>query len=143
MLLDFSTQTQYLWALLPETVLAVWAMLVLLVDVFQKGERGEPSRPMIAWLTFAGVLVAGFANAWLLGVQESGTAGMIAMDAFRGFTNFIFLLAAALFVLLSRRYLARDGIDYGELYALLLLATVGMMTFAGSRDLLVILLRLE
>lgn len=143
MLLDFSTQTQYLWALLPETVLAVWAMLVLLVDVFQKGERGEPSRPMIAWLTFAGVLVAGFANAWLLGVQESGTAGMIAIDAFRVFTNFIFLLAAALFVLISRRYLARDGIDYGELYALLLLATVGMMTFAGSRDLLVIFLGLE
>ncbi|NIW35020.1 MAG: hypothetical protein GWN32_00055, partial [Gemmatimonadetes bacterium] len=50
MLLDFSTQTHYLWALLPETVLSAWAMLVLLVDVFQKEDRSEPSRPAIAGL---------------------------------------------------------------------------------------------
>ena len=39
MVLDFSSQADYLWALLPEIVLALAGMLVLLVDVFQKGSR--------------------------------------------------------------------------------------------------------
>ena len=35
MVFDLSSQSQYFMALLPELVLSVWAMLVLLVDVFQ------------------------------------------------------------------------------------------------------------
>ncbi len=143
MQLDFSTQAHYLWALLPETVLSVWAMLVLLVDVFQKGSRSEPSRPVVAWLTFAGIALAAVANAWLGTVQETGTSGMMALDGFRVFTNYVFLLAAGLFVLTSERYLEQERMKYGELYVLMLLATVGMMIFAGSRDLMLIFIALE
>ena len=50
MQLDFSQQAHYLWALLPEIVLSLWLMAVLLVDVFQQGNRGQPSSPSIAWL---------------------------------------------------------------------------------------------
>jgi len=42
--LDLGNQAHYLWALLPEIVLALGAMGVLMVDVFQKGSRSEPSR---------------------------------------------------------------------------------------------------
>lgn len=143
MLIDYSSQLDYLWALLPETVLSGWAMLVLLVDVFQKGDRSEPSRPMIAWLALLGVLLAAGANGWLLTVQEIDQSGLIAIDAFRVFTNFLFLLAAALFVLFSTRYLEEQHLSLGELYVLILLATVGMMVFAGSRDLIVTFLGLE
>ncbi len=143
MLLDYSTQAHNLWALLPETVLSVWAMLVLLVDVFQKGDRSEPSRPVIAGLTFVGIVLAGVANGWLGTIQEAGTQGMMALDGFRVFTNYLFLLAAGLFVLISGRYLEQERMKYGELYVLVLLATVGMMVFAGSRDLMVIFIGLE
>jgi NADH-quinone oxidoreductase subunit N len=143
MVLDFTQQSHYLWALLPEVVLSLWAMLVLLVDVFQKGDRSEPSRPMIAGLTLVGIGLAAVANGWLLGVEEVGTAGVIAVDGFRVFSNYLFLLAAALFVLISGRYLEQEGILYGEIHVLVLLATVGMMVFAGSRDLMVIFLALE
>lgn len=47
---DLTPQSDYLWILLPEIVLSLWAMLVLMVDVFQKGSRSEPSRPVVAWL---------------------------------------------------------------------------------------------
>ena len=47
-IVDFSSQTGYLWALLPEIVLTVCAMLVLMVDVFQKEDRSEASRPVVA-----------------------------------------------------------------------------------------------
>ena len=41
MQIDYSDPIHYFWALLPEVVLSAWAMLVLMVDVFQKGERSE------------------------------------------------------------------------------------------------------
>jgi len=132
-----------LWALLPEAVLSAWAMLVLLVDVFQKGSRSEPSRPGIAGLTLAGIALAAAANGWLLTLEEAAATGMIALDGFRIFTNFLFLLAGALFVLVSGRYFDQERLRLGELYVLALLAIVGMMVFAGSQDLIVIFLGLE
>ena len=55
---------------------------------------------------------------------------MVAVDAFRVFANFIFLLAAALSILISIGYLDRQEINRGEFYVLVLFATVGMMLMA-------------
>jgi NADH-quinone oxidoreductase subunit N len=143
MVLDFVSQSDYLWALLPEIVLSLWGMLVLLVDVFQKGSRSGPSRPMIPWLALAGLVAAGAANIWLLGLTESGTAGMVAVDSFRVFVNFIVLTAAAMSILISIGYPTATGINRGEFYALILLATVGMMLMAATRDLMLLFLALE
>ncbi len=142
MVIDYSTFTDYLWALLPEIVLSVWAMVLLMVDVFRSEERTQVGSGM-AWLTVFGILLAGIANYALLSVDEVGTAGMIAVDSFRVFSNYLFLLGAALFVLMSGRYLEREALRHGELYVLVLLATVGMMFFAGARDLIVVFLGLE
>jgi NADH-quinone oxidoreductase subunit N len=140
---DLSFPAHYGLVLLPEIVLSVWAMFILLLDVFQKGSRSEPSSPMIPWLTLAGIGVAAVANAWIAGLQETGAAGMIAVDGFRIFANFVFLLAAALFVLISTRYVEDENLRLGELYALVLFATLGMMVFAGARDLMVMFIGLE
>ena len=143
MVIDFSSQIHYVWALMPEIVLSAWAMLVLLVDVFQRGDRSVPSSPAIGWLTLVGVGAAAVANGWLMTLQEVSATGMIAVDEFRVFTNYLFLLAAALFVLISMRYLEQENMRHGELFSLVLLSVVGMMVFAGARDLIVIFLGLE
>lgn len=143
MVFDLSSQSQYVVALLPEIVLSVWAMLVLMVDVFQKGDRSQPSKPVVPALALVGIGLAAVANGWLLGVEESGTAAIIAIDPFRVFVNFLFLLAAACFVLVGNRYFGEERIQYGEIHVLTLLATVGMMVFAGARDLMVIFIALE
>jgi NADH-quinone oxidoreductase subunit N len=144
MMLDFSHPSQYLWALLPEIVLSLAAMLVLLLDVFQKGDRSEPSRPSVAWLSLAGLAPAAVANGWMLmNVSEAAATGIVAVDSFRVFANFIFLIAAALAILLSFGYLDRFGINLGEFFALVLLGTVGMMMMAAARDLILIFLALE
>jgi NADH-quinone oxidoreductase subunit N len=143
MQIDFSNPAHYALALLPEIVLSVWAMLVLLVDVFQKGERNVPSSRLIGPLSFVGILLAALANGWLTTLEETTPIGMIALDSFRIFTNFIFLLAAALFALISARYLEDENLRLGELYVLVLFATVGMMVFSGARDLMVVFLGLE
>ena len=143
MTIDFSQPLHYLYALLPETILAVWAMVILMVDVFQKGSRSEPSSPVIGWLALFGVVAAGVANGWLLTLHQASATGIVPLDEFRVFVNFIFLLAAALFILISARYLKDEGIRLGEVYVLMLLSTVGMMAFAGTRDLMVMFIGLE
>jgi NADH-quinone oxidoreductase subunit N len=139
---DFTHQSAYVWALLPEVVLSLWAMLVLLVDVFQKGHRSEPSSPAIPWLSIAGLIAAAAANAWLIGATAANE-GLVAVDGFRVFINFVILLAAALSILVSIGYLDRNGINRGEFHVLTLFATVGMMLMASSRDLIVMFLALE
>ena len=143
MMLDFASQADYLWALLPEIVLSLWGMLILMVDVFQKGNRSEPSRTMLAGLSVLGLALTAAANTWLLGVESSSATSLIAVDHFRVFTNFIFLIAAALAILIAPGYLLRRGIHLGEYYALAIFATVGMMLMASARDLILLFLALE
>ena len=141
--IDWGNPSHYAIALLPEIVLSIWAMMILLIDVFQKGDSSAPSRRSIAWLTLVGIILAAGANAYLLRLNELSPTGMIALDEFRVFTNFLFLLAAALFVLISQRYLQEERIEYGEIYVLVLFAVVGMMVFASARDLMVAFIGLE
>jgi NADH-quinone oxidoreductase subunit N len=143
MALDFTTNAAYLWAFLPEIVLSVWAMVVLLVDVFQKGNRVEPSRPVVHWLAIAGLVAAAFANGWLLTLTVGAGSSLVALDGFRVFANFIFLTAAAFALLISRGYLDRIRLNRGEFHVLVMFAVVGMMILAGARELMLLFLGLE
>jgi NADH-quinone oxidoreductase subunit N len=153
MTLDFSRNLHYFWALLPEIVLCVWAMIVLVVGVSGRHRpgnvsvhAGDPSfgpDASLGWLSLAGILVAAFFNGWLYGVHEASPTGMIALDHFRLFANWIFLLAAALAILISFAYVHRQHLQVGEFYGLILLATAGAMFMGGTRDLIVIFLGLE
>ncbi len=141
--IDFARQSDYALALLPEIVLSIWAMLVLMVDVFRKGSRHEASARGLGWLALVGVALAAVANWWVGTLAEANPSGTIALDAFRVFSNFIFLLAAAFFVLIADRYLDDERIRLGEVYVLMLFATVGMMVFAGARELMIMFIGLE
>ena len=141
--LDLTRASAYWLALLPEIVLCAWAMLVLIVDVAQKGNRSEPSRPGIGWLALAGIVVTAVANVFLLRMTARPGEAMIAMDEFRVFINFVILASAALTLLMAQGYLDRRGINRGEFHGLVLFATVGMMLMAGSRDLLMVFVALE
>ena len=69
--------------------------------------------------------------------------GLIAFDAFGTFFKAIFLMAAALTLLLSVRYLDTEGTRHGEYTFLVLCATLGMMFMAGGTDLITIFVGLE
>ena len=142
MQIDFSSQFDYFWALLPEAVLAICATLLLVYDGFRRGGPRAGARS-VGWGALLALLLAAAANYWLIGVQEASPTGAIAIDGFRVFTNFIFLGTAALCVLISFDYLARERVDQGEYYILLLFAVVGMMILAASRDLILIFLGFE
>ena len=69
--------------------------------------------------------------------------GLIAVDRFSLFFKVIFLVSAALTVLMSVRYLEVEGTRAGEYYFLILCATLGMMFMAGGTDLITLFIGLE
>jgi len=144
MTLDFASNADYLWALAPEIVLAVWAMVVLLAGVRKDSEEARPSdSTTLGWLSLAGLLAAALANGWLYGVTHAAPEAMITVDGFRLFANWLFLLGAGLTILVSMSYVGRQRLQAGEFYSLVLLATVGMMVMGGTRNLILLFLALE
>ena len=149
MVLDYATQLDYLWALLPEFVLCLWGMVVLLAGVSGKRDprtagdaASEAPSADLGGLSLVGIVLAALANGWLYGVSETGS-GMVTVDGFRLFANWIFLAAAAFGIVMSLSYVTRQRLQAGEYYALTLFATAGMMMMAAARDLMVIFLALE
>jgi NADH-quinone oxidoreductase subunit N len=141
MQIDFSSYFDYVFALLPEIVLATSALVLLVYDGFARRDASDSSA--VGVLSLVAIGAAMLANVWLMGLEEVGATGMIALDGFRIFTNFMFLAGTALVVLISLDYTKREGITDGEFYALLLFAVVGMMLLAGSRDLILIFIAFE
>jgi NADH-quinone oxidoreductase subunit N len=86
---------------------------------------------------------------WLLWRDVTGGdvrfaySGMIAVDGFGVFLILLLNVTLILAVLISQRYLEREGIDKGEYYALMLFATAGMQFMAVSNNLVMIFLSLE
>src|SRR6185503_2408260 len=125
--------------ILPELVLTAGSLLVLIVDVMLPKDR----RAALAWVTLA---VIGATMVSLLpfrGVNTEVANGLMAVDGFGLFFKFVFLLAAAITVLMSIRYLAIEGASPGEYYFLILCAALGMMVMAGGIDLVTIFIGLE
>ena len=134
--------TNDLLGLLPELILAFGFVSLMVLDLF------VPSRNR-SWLAFIAVvaLAASFgASIW--GWFDSGGgrtlySGAFAYDKFSMFVNCVLLFSSALVVIISPQYLNRRGIHYGEYYALILAATLGMMLLAGAMSLMVIFLAIE
>jgi NADH-quinone oxidoreductase subunit N len=141
--LDFSTQAHFLFALLPELILCVFGMIVLVTGVWKKEEEERAGADDLGAISLVGILLAAAANGWLYGVAQVGGDGMVVVDRFRLFANWIFLLAGGLCILISLAYVTRQRLQSGEVYALMLFAVVGMMIMGGTENLIVIFLGLE
>jgi NADH-quinone oxidoreductase subunit N len=141
--LDLDSGWGLLRAALPETVLSVWAMLLLLDAAWHHQKPGAQRRT--GTLALGGIALAIAATLWLWvsGAKVAGIPTSLAVDPFRFAVDLIVLLAAALAVLFSVDYLERERILIPEYHVLVLFAAVGMMLLAGGEDLFVIFLGLE
>src|SRR5258708_15194803 len=86
-----------------------------------------------------GVMFSGICLWQLRGVADRGAVGFsnsLLVDPFFLFFGFIFLIATALAIILSVRYLQIEDENHGEYYARILFATVGMMLMASGYDLI-------
>lgn len=125
--------------IMPEVVLSIFGMALLLVNVFVPSEQ----KAYLGYLSLGGILVTGILimNGW--NAPVAGFSGSVIQDNFAVFFKGIFLLSAGLTVLVSDHYFRREECNVGELYPLILFATVGMMLMASGTDLMTIFLGLE
>jgi len=128
--------------LLPEMMLVLFALGILLTDYLLEA-RDKYFNALMAML---GVIFSGVTLWQLRAVADRGAiafSNSLLVDPFFLFFGFLFLIAAAVVILLSVRYLQIEDENHGEYYALMLFATVGMMFMASGYDLIVQFLGLE
>ncbi|MCY3877712.1 MAG: NADH-quinone oxidoreductase subunit NuoN [Rhodobacteraceae bacterium] len=126
--------------LLPELILAGYAMAALLWGVFAGRFRAAP---VLIWMT--ALVFAGLA-AWI-GFSPEGTrtafGGAFTDDAFARFSKVVILGASALTLLISRDFLEREKILKFEFPLLAAFAVLGMMIMVSASDLMVLYMGLE
>jgi NADH-quinone oxidoreductase subunit N len=150
-LTQFSFNRQDFNLILPQLELTLFGLGILLIDFFVEAR----AKYLNAVLAVMGTLFSAF-TLWRLRVQLQiltemspqhpdllGFHNTLLVDSFFLYFSAIFLAATALVVLLSVRYMEIEGEHYGEYYALILFACVGMMFMASGIDLVVLFLGLE
>ena len=125
--------------ILPEIVLAVFAMAALLAAVYTS--KDALTKPL-TWLT-AAVMVA--VAAWIGLSSEVGTgfSEMIVKDGFSRFAQVTILLSAAVVLVMSMDWMARNGLEKFEYPLLITLAVIGMMIMVSAGNLLTLYMGLE
>ncbi|MDW3184459.1 NADH-quinone oxidoreductase subunit NuoN [Roseobacter sp.] len=125
---------------LPEILLAVYAMVMLLVAVYTSKD-GLAST--LVWMT-AGVMVALAAYIGVTGEgAKSAFNGMLMIDGFARFAKVTILLAAAAVLIMSEGYMKSRDLLRFEYPLLVALSAVGMMVMVSAADLMALYMGLE
>lgn len=130
--------------IVPEIILTVAACVALVMEVLLPNKRSR----WVGYFALGGVLLAAASvvAAWVTygaSFPLTGFYGMVRLDGFAVVFKLIFLLAAALTIAVSLRYLDVENEQRGEFYALVLFALTGMMFLASGYDLIVLFISLE
>jgi NADH-quinone oxidoreductase subunit N len=122
----------------PIIFLSLFSLLLLIVDASFK----KPAN-VVYWITILGLLISGLLTVNTYFATGTAFNGMVFTGKFPAFFEIVFVVSSILSVLLSKSYLEREGIHFGEYYTLIIFATIGMMLMASARDLMVLFIGLE
>ena len=124
---------------LPEVMLAVGAMALLMYGVF----RGERSADTVGWLSVILLILA--AVVVVLVTPESATAfgGSFIVDSFSHFMKVLTLVASAVAIVMSDRFVKTERFQKFEYPILIVLATLGMLMMISAADLIALYMGLE
>lgn len=128
-----------LLTILPMLVVVIWAVLLMLADLWIPKDR----KGITAILAALGLAVALGLTLSQGGKTASAMNGMVVVDGFSVLMDIIFLVSGMAAIALAYDYLKRMKIERGEYYILLLFSISGMMLMAGAFDLIMVFLALE
>jgi NADH-quinone oxidoreductase subunit N len=129
---------------MPMVMLTLFACGILIIDLLLPAE----DKGWNAVTAGLGLFFSAFA---LVRVQRSmpdaggltAFSGTVLMNGMAIFFCWLFLVAAAITILMSLKYLEIEKEDHGEYYALILFSVVGMMCMAAGADLVLLFIGLE
>ncbi|GIV62212.1 MAG: NADH-quinone oxidoreductase subunit N [Rhodothermaceae bacterium] len=123
---------------LPLVLIVLAGLAAVVIDAFRNNHASIP------WLSVAALVVGIVWEAAGLRAP-AGTAyfDLIRVGGFASFVNIVVMGAGVLTILLSVSYLERIRHHHGEVYALLLFATAGMMLLGAANNLIAVFVGLE
>ena len=125
--------------ILPEILLAIYAMLALVVVVYTGKDKLSGT---LAWVTAAVLLLVAI---WIGSRETAASAfnGSFNADGFAKFAKVVILLSASAVLAMGQDYLARRGVKSFEYPVLVVLSVIGMMVMVSAGDLIVLYMGLE
>lgn len=125
-------------AFLPGVITAVAGLVVIVIESLKK------ESPFNFYVTILSLAAALIISTYNLGSEmDVAFSGMLVHGGAVAFGNMVILAGALFSVFISEDYLKGIGHYYGEIYALVLFATTGMLALAGSNDLITLFIGLE
>lgn len=125
---------------LPLILLVAGGLVILLLEPFTAPARKSRMGQIAVLFTFAAAYSLSFF--WNTPEREL-FHGMLAVDRFGIFFQWLFLVVTGICALISLRFNERENMSRGEYYALLLFACSGMVLMAASADLILTFLGIE
>jgi len=126
--------------ILPEIVLAIFGMIVMVLDPLVDERRSQKTLGTIALVGSLAALVATLFQAQYPGL---GFWNMVRVDSFSVFFHFLVAAVTAVVILTSYEYMQVQEIRAGEYYALVLLGALGMSLMSSAVELVLIFIALE
>jgi NADH-quinone oxidoreductase subunit N len=131
--------------LLPVLVLVVWAVILLVLDLFiPQGRKGWTA--VLAAAGLAAALGVDLSLSSQPSVAQMGRVafnGMAVLDGFAAFANAIILGSGLAGIALAYDFLKRMHMERGEYYIMMMFSTAGMMLMVQAYDLIVMFLAIE
>jgi NADH-quinone oxidoreductase subunit N len=122
----------------PVMIVIMTVLIAMLVEAIRK------TRPVITYyVSMTGLAFAAMFAITNLTVEGSSFGGMLLHGGYANFFGALFCFVSFFTVILSRNYFERQKYHRGELYILLLFATIGMMLIASANDLIIVFLGIE
>ena len=127
-----------LTAFLPGIIVATAGLVAIMLEAFKKGIAAIYSVTIIGLVAALGVAIYQMFG-------ETGTAftDAIVYGGVPAYGSAVVLFGALFCVIISKEYLSDRDLHYGEVYAMVLFATVGMLALAASNDLITFFLGIE
>ncbi|MGB1087395.1 MAG: NADH-quinone oxidoreductase subunit NuoN [Alphaproteobacteria bacterium] len=123
---------------MPEILLAVGAMALLMLGVFERGGGARGISGLAALLLLADAILV------MIGPSEGAAFnGAFVVDGFGNFMKVLTLVGAAVVLVISQDYLTHEKMDRFEYPVLILLATLGMCMMISASDLIALYMGLE
>ncbi len=140
----FEAPVLNIMAILPIILIAITGLALMFIELWLPDDQKQ----LVGWLSLIGIAAAFVVvlTQWNHPEEAFFTAAgnpMVLVDNFSTFLNCLYLITAALSVLLAVGYIKRAHIERGEYYYLLLFSICGMMLMGMSNDLILSFLALE
>lgn len=125
-------------AFLPGVIVGIAGLIGILIDSYKDDHDAIYGLSVFSLL--AGLVLSIMD---MFGPTGEAFSGMIIYGGVAAFGNTIVLFGSLFCVLISREYLSAIGHEFGEVYAMMLFATTGMLGLASANNLIMIFIGIE